>query len=167
MVLLLVIQFNSYRRPVIIFGTIPLLLIGAALGLFTMGANFGFMVILGLYALAGIIINNAIVLIDRIDIEREEGGEETATEAVISASVRRLRPILMTTVTTILGLLPLIVTHDALFYGMASVIAFGLLVGTVLTLGVVPVLYSLFFRLRPASTAAKQVPSGTAHAEGS
>jgi multidrug efflux pump subunit AcrB len=152
---------------VIIFGTIPLLLIGAALGLFTMGANFGFMVILGLYALAGIIINNAIVLIDRIDIEREEGGEETATEAVISASVRRLRPILMTTVTTILGLLPLIVTHDALFYGMASVIAFGLLVGTVLTLGVVPVLYSLFFRLRPASTAAKQVPSGTAHAEGS
>lgn len=113
-----------------------------------MGVNFGFMVILGLYSLAGILINNSIVLIDRIDIERA-AGERSDFEAVVSASVRRLRPIVMTTVTTILGLLPLIVFVDALFYGMASVIAFGLAVGTVLTLGVAPVLYCLMFGIRP------------------
>jgi multidrug efflux pump subunit AcrB len=147
-VLLLVIQFNDYRRPAIIFATIPLLLIGAVVGIYTMGANFGFMVILGLYSLAGIIINNAIVLIDRIDIERREH-ERDFEEAIVSASVRRLRPILMTTITTILGLMPLIIFVDALFYGMAVVIAFGLAVGTLLTLGVVPVLYSLLAR-KPA-----------------
>ncbi len=141
MLVLLVAQFNSYRRPAIIVATIPLLLIGAAAGLLITGAKFGFMVILGLFALAGILVNNAIVLIDRIDIERAAG--LPSSEAIISASVRRLRPILMTTVTTILGLAPLILTHDPLFYGMASVIAFGLFVGTALTLGVVPVLYSL------------------------
>ena len=128
--------------------TIPLLLVGAVLGLYAMSANFGFMVILGLYSLAGIIINNAIVLIDRIDIERGQEGAD-GYEAIISASVRRLRPIIMTTVTTILGLLPLILARDPLFYGMASVIAFGLLVGTILTLGVVPVLYRVFFRIHP------------------
>ncbi|WP_435105297.1 efflux RND transporter permease subunit [Arhodomonas sp. AD133] len=147
--LLLVAQFNGFGRPAIIVATIPLMLIGAVTGLYLMQVNFGFMVILGLYALAGILINNAIVLIDRIDIEREAGEAGNAFEAVVSASVRRLRPILMTTVTTILGLLPLIVFRDALFYGMASVIAFGLAVGTVLTLGVVPVLYSLIFRVPP------------------
>lgn len=146
-VLLLVIQFNGYARPAIIVATIPLLLIGAVLGLYALGVNFGFMIILGLYALAGIIINNAIVLIDRIDIERRDPDVD-AYEAVISASVRRLRPILMTTVTTILGLLPLILLQDALFFGMATVIAFGLAVGTILTLGVVPVLYSLVFRVQ-------------------
>jgi multidrug efflux pump subunit AcrB len=144
-VLLLVVQFNDYRRPAIILATVPLLLIGATLGLHLTGANFGFMVILGLYALAGILINNAIVLIDRIDIERW-GGDHAFDEAVVAASVRRLRPVLMTTVTTILGLLPLIVFKDALFFGMAVVIAFGLAVGTILTLVVVPVLYGLFVR---------------------
>lgn len=157
--ILLVTQFNSFKRPAIIVMTIPLLLIGAVLGLFTMQANFGFMVILGLYSLAGIIINNAIVLIDRIDIERREGGKDAHT-AIITASVRRLRPIIMTTVTTILGLLPLILFQDALFYGMACVIAFGLLVGTVLTLGVVPILYSLFFGITPAQI---QRPAGMAN----
>ncbi|MGF1510325.1 MAG: efflux RND transporter permease subunit [Myxococcota bacterium] len=154
--ILLVGQFNSFRRPIIIFSTIPLLLVGAVTGLLALNATFGFMEILGLYSLAGIVINNAIVLIDRIDIERHEGGQDDF-EAVVSACVRRLRPIVMTTVTTILGLLPLIIAQDALFYGMASVIAFGLLVGTVLTLGVVPVLFSLLFRIpEPAQT----VPQG-------
>jgi multidrug efflux pump subunit AcrB len=151
MIILMVVQFNSYTRPLIIFGTIPLLLVGAVIGIYVMQANFGFMVLLGLYSLAGIVINNAIVLIDRIEIERNDNPEHQF-EAVVSACVRRLRPIVMTTVTTILGLMPLIVARDALFYGMASVIAFGLLVGTVLTLGVVPVAYSLLFRIAPAST---------------
>ena len=136
-VVLLVWQFNSFRRAGIILLTIPLTFIGAVIGLLVMNAPFGFMVILGLLSLAGIIINNGIVLIDRIEIERASGKDPL--ESVIDAALARFRPILMTTLTTILGLLPLILSKDPLFYGMACVIAFGLLVGTVLTLGVVPV----------------------------
>ncbi|MEO1270672.1 MAG: efflux RND transporter permease subunit, partial [Myxococcota bacterium] len=150
MVLLLIWQFNSFRRPLIIFGTIPLIIIGAALGLHMTGSSFGFMVILGLYGLVGIIINNAIVLIDRIDIERHL--HDDPIEAVVAASARRLRPILMATTTTVLGLLPLIIANDPLFYGLAVVMAFGLVVGTVLTLGVVPVAYTILFRLSTPST---------------
>lgn len=149
-VLLLIAQFRSYRRTLIILLTIPLIIIGAAAGLIVMQGNFGFMVILGLYALAGIIVNNGIVLIERIDAERNELEEDgDHAEAIVTASVRRLRPILMSAATTILGLVPLILSGDVLFYAMASAIAFGLAVGTILSLGVVPVLYSLFFRLQP------------------
>lgn len=144
MFLLLVAQFNSFKRPLIVFLTMPLVVIGAAYGLFFMQADFGFMVILGLLSLMGIIVNNAIVLIDRIDTELAEG--KPLKRAIIDASVRRLRPIVMTTVTTILGFLPLIVFRDALFYPMASAMAFGLLVGTILTLGVVPLLYQALVR---------------------
>ncbi|MBF0453415.1 MAG: efflux RND transporter permease subunit [Magnetococcales bacterium] len=145
-VLLLVLQFNSFRRPLIIILTIPLSLIGAVLGLWVTGSYFGFMATLGLYSLAGIIINNAIVLIDRIDLERQ-GGKE-GYEAIIHAASLRLRPITMTTITTILGLLPLILSQDALFYGMSNAMAFGLGVGTLLTLGVVPVLYAILFKIK-------------------
>ena len=100
---------------------------------------------LGLLALAGIIINNAIVLIDRIDIEIEAGLE--AYDAIMAASAKRLRPILMTTITTIFGLAPIIISHDVLFYDLAIVLSGGLLIGTILTLGVVPVLYSILFRV--------------------
>ncbi|MBN2885222.1 MAG: efflux RND transporter permease subunit, partial [Chromatiaceae bacterium] len=148
MLILLVAQFNDYRRPAIIVLTIPLLLIGAVLGLLLMQASFGFMVILGLYALAGILMNNAIVLIDRIDSERRSG--QAFLEAIVSAATCRLRPILMATITTALGLAPLILVRDPLFYGMASVMAFGLLVGSALSLGVVPVLYSLLLGSRAA-----------------
>ncbi|SLN71684.1 Multidrug resistance protein MdtB [Roseivivax jejudonensis] len=144
-VVLLIAQFNSFRRPAIILATVPLIVLGVALGLRLFRADFGFMPILGLLSLAGIILNNAIVLIDRIDIEREAG--RIGNEAIIEAARRRLRPILMTTITTILGLLPLILSNDPLFYGMATVMAAGLGVGTILTLGFVPVLYSLFFRM--------------------
>ena len=144
-VVLLVWQFNSFRRPLIILMTIPLTLIGVVVGLIVMRAVFGFMVILGLLSLAGIIINNGIVLIDRIDSEQAAGKEPY--QAVIDSALARFRPILMTTLTTMLGLLPLIISVDPLFYGMAVVIAFGLAVGTVLTLGVVPILYTLLFRI--------------------
>ena len=154
-VILLVWQFKSFRRPAIILLTIPLTFIGAIIGLLVMNAVFGFMVILGFLALAGIIINNGIVLIDRIDIEREAGKEPY--DAIVSACLARFRPILMTTLTTILGLLPLLVSIDPLFYGLATVIAFGLGVGTIFTLGIVPVLYAMMFRVKNparASTAA-------------
>lgn len=142
---LLIGQFNSFRKGGIILVTIPLILIGGALGLFVMQAPYGFMVLLGFFSLAGIVINNGIVLIDRIQIE--QAGGLAPYDAVVTACQARLRPILMTTLTTALGLVPLILFGGALFYGMASVIAFGLMVATALTLGFVPVLYTLLFRI--------------------
>lgn len=143
--ILLVAQFNSFRKAAVITLTMPLSFIGAVIGLLVMQAPFGFMVTLGLYSLAGIIINNAIVLIDRIKIEAESG--KTQYQALVDACLTRLRPIAMTTITTVMGLLPLIIGKDPLFYGMANVIAFGLGIGTILTLAVVPVLYSSFYKI--------------------
>ncbi len=142
---LLVWQFNSFRRAAVVFLTIPLVFIGATIGLLAMNAVFGFMTILGLLALAGIIINNGIVLIDRIELERDGGA--SPFDAIILAALSRLRPITLSAATTVLGLMPLIVYRDTLFYGMASMMVFGLTVGTALTLGVVPVLYSLFLQV--------------------
>ena len=148
--ILLVAQFNSFRQAAVITLTIPLSFIGAVLGLFLMQAPFGFMVTLGLYSLAGIIINNAIVLIDRIKIETASGKSDY--QAVVDACLTRLRPIAMTTITTIMGLLPLIIGKDPLFYGMANVIAFGLGIGTILTLAVVPALYCGFYKITDNQT---------------
>ena len=144
-VILLIGQFNSFRKGGIILATIPLILVGGVLGLVVMGAPFSFMVILGFFSLAGILINNGIVLIDRIEIEENAG--RTPLDAVVTACLARLRPILMTTLTTVLGLIPLILFGGALFYGMACVIAFGLVVATVFTLGFVPVAYTLLYRI--------------------
>ena len=144
-IIILVAQFNSFRKAAVISLTIPLSFIGAVIGLLVMQAPFGFMVTLGLYSLAGIIINNAIVLIGRIKIEVDEGNSEY--QAVINACLTRLRPITMGTITTVMGLLPLIISKDPLFYGMANVIAFGLAIGTILTLAVVPVLYCSFYKI--------------------
>ncbi|SFF72800.1 AcrB/AcrD/AcrF family protein [Roseobacter denitrificans OCh 114] len=152
-VILLVGQFNSFRRGGIIIATIPLVMIGGTLGLVIMGAPYGFMVLLGFFSLAGILINNGSVLIDRIEIENAAG--HPPREAVVRACLARLRPILMTTLTTVLGLVSLILFGGALFYGMASVIAFGLIVGTIFTLGFVPVLYTLLMHT-PMS---KEVPT--------
>lgn len=143
-VFLLVWQFNSFRRAAIILLTIPMAFLGAIFGLFITGAPFGFMSLLGLLSLAGIITNNGIIMIDSIEINRKGG--MGAYDAIVAAGLSRFRPILMTTITTIPGLLPLIVWKDPLFYSMAIVISFGAALGTVLTLGVVPVMYSLFFR---------------------
>ncbi|MEO1956362.1 MAG: efflux RND transporter permease subunit [Methylophilaceae bacterium] len=145
-IVLLVWQFNSFRRAGIVLITIPLILIGAVIGLLVMQADFGFMVILGLLSLAGTIINNGIVMIDRVETLREEGA--SPYDAVIGSAISRFRPILLSVITTVLGLLPLILSQDPLFYGMACVMAFGLLVGTVFTLGIIPILYTLFFRVK-------------------
>ncbi len=148
-VLLLIGQFNSFRKGSIVVLTIPLILIGGTVGLVVMGAPYGFMVLLGFFSLAGILINNGIVLIDRIQ-EEEQAGREPL-EAVVTACLARLRPILMATLTTVLGLIPLILFGGALFYGMASVIAFGLIVATVFTLGFVPAAYTIFFGIPTAN----------------
>ena len=145
--LLLVWQFNSIRRTFIILLTIPLGLIGVVIGLLVVQSYFGFMTLLGIIALAGIVINNAIVLLDRINIEISDNGLEPA-RAVVEAAQRRFRPILLTTATTIAGLLPLWFGGGPLWEPMATAMIFGLLFATVLTLGVVPVLYAVLFRVR-------------------
>jgi multidrug efflux pump subunit AcrB len=145
-VLLLVGQFNSIRRPLIILITIPLGLIGVVIGLLVMRSYFGFMTLLGVVSLAGIVINNAIVLLDRIRIEIEENGL-TPQRAIVESAQRRLRPILLTTFTTLGGLIPLYLGGGIMYQPMAVAIMFGLIFATALTLGVVPILYSLFFRV--------------------
>ena len=103
-VVLLIGQFNSFRKGGIILATLPLILIGGTLALVVMNAPYSFMVLLGFFSLAGILINNGIVLIDRIQIEEATGCERL--DAVVTACLARLRPILMTTLTTALGLIP-------------------------------------------------------------
>jgi len=148
-VFLLVWQFNSIRRAAIIILTMPLVIVGAVVGLLAMRADFGFMVILGLLALAGSIVNNGIVMIDKIEENRRDG--QTPYDAVINSAVSRFRPILLSVSTTMLGFSPLIINHDPLFYGMASVMFFGLGIGSLFTLNYVPALYSIFFRVKPPS----------------
>ena len=144
--LLLVAQFNSVRRPLIILATIPLGIIGVTAGLLIANSSLGFFTLLGVISLSGIIINNAIVLIDRIKIEIEELGKEIR-QAIIDACQQRVRPILLTTATTVLGMMPLWWGGTAMFRPMAVTIIFGLLFATFLTLLLVPVLYSLLFRV--------------------
>jgi multidrug efflux pump subunit AcrB len=146
-VFLLVWQFNSIRRAAIIILTMPLVIVGAVVGLLVMQADFGFMVILGLLALAGSIVNNGIVMIDKIEENRREG--QTPYDAVINSAVSRFRPILLSVSTTMLGFSPLIINRDPLFYGMACIMFFGLGIGSMFTLNYVPALYSMFFRVKP------------------
>jgi multidrug efflux pump subunit AcrB len=151
--LLLVAQFNSIRRPIIILTTIPLGLIGVTFGLLAANSSFGFFTILGLISLSGIIINNAIVLLDRIAMEIDVF-QRTPAEAIVYAAQQRLRPILLTTATTVLGMTPLLWGGTAMFMPMAITIIFGLAFATALTLLVVPVLYRLFFRVELPERAA-------------
>lgn len=150
-VLLLVLQFNSFRKTLIVLGAIPLGVIGVVLGLLLFRSYFGFFAFLGIISLAGIIINNAIVLIDRIDIEQNEF-KRNPWEAILAACQQRLRPILLTTFTTTLGLIPLYLGGGLMWEPMAIGIIVGLLFGTVITLLFVPILYRLLYRVKPEPT---------------
>ncbi|MDF2178338.1 efflux RND transporter permease subunit [Aliiglaciecola sp. CAU 1673] len=143
---LLVAQFNSVRKSLIVLSTIPLGLIGVVIGLLVARSYFGFMTILGIVSLAGIVINNAIVLLERIQIELDAGVAHF--EAIISAALQRARPILLTTATTVLGLIPLYLGGGAMWEPMAIAIMAGLLFSTVLTLGVIPVLYAWLYGVK-------------------
>jgi multidrug efflux pump subunit AcrB len=145
--MLLMLQFNSFRKTFIIMTTIPLGLIGVVAGLHLTGLYFGFMTLLGIISLSGIVVNNAIVLIDRIRIEMDECGR-TPQEAIVEAACRRMRPIFLSTATTALGMVPLLWGGGPIWAPMAVGIIFGLIFATALTLGVVPLLYALFFRVR-------------------
>ena len=144
--LLLVAQFNSLRKSAIVLATIPLGLIGVVASLLLGQSFFGFMTLLGVVSLAGIVINNAIVLLERIGLELAAGASHL--DAILNAAVQRARPIMLTTATTVLGLLPLYLGGGEMWEPMALAIMGGLVVSTVLTLGVIPVLYATLYGVR-------------------
>ncbi|MFT5354447.1 MAG: multidrug efflux pump [Polyangiales bacterium] len=145
-ILLLVMQFNSIRKSTIVLSTIVLAMIGVVVGLVVMGSSFGFMTLLGIVSLAGIVINNAIVLLDRIQLELDASPDDPL-EAIINASQQRVRPILLTTATTVASLIPLYISGGAMWQPMAVAIMFGLMFATMLTLMVVPLLYAMLYRV--------------------
>lgn len=142
--ILLIIQFNSFRKTAIVLLTIPLGIIGVVFGLLILRSYFGFFAFLGIISLAGIIINNAIVLIDRIEVE-SSAGSIPLVQAVKEACLQRFRPILLTTFTTVLGMIPLYLGGGILWEPLAAAIMFGLLFGTIITLIFVPVCYLLLY----------------------
>lgn len=141
-------QFNSIRKLVIITASVPFCFIGVTAAMWLLHGKFDFMATLGLLALAGIIVSNAVLLLERIEEERAEG--KPPEEAVIMACLKRLRPILMTKLTCVLGLLPLYLFGGALWENLAVTIIGGLAVGTLITLGLVPALYRWLFIRTPA-----------------
>ncbi len=140
---LFVWQFNSFRRTLIILASVPFGIIGVAVGLTAAGASLSITAILGILALAGIIVNNAILLLERIGVEEAEG--RSRRDAVLWASMKRFRPIIMTKLVCVLGLVPLMLFGGALWYPMAAGMIGGLLLGTLVTLGLVPILYTWLY----------------------
>jgi multidrug efflux pump subunit AcrB len=145
MFIILICLFDGIRQPIIIFLCLPLIIVGVAFGLLILGLPFGFMAILGLLGLSGMLIKNAIVLIDEIETNKKKGIEPY--NAVLDAAVSRLRPVVMASGTTVLGMTPLI--WDPFYKVMAATISSGLIGSTILTLVVVPLFYKLFFRIKP------------------
>jgi len=144
MVLVVVCLFNALRQPAIIWLCVPLAMIGITFGLLLTRQPFGFMALLAGLALSGMLIKNSIVLLDQIGVELSEGKEPF--QAIVDSGTSRMRPVLMAAVTTVMGMIPLVI--DAFFKAMAVTIMFGLAFATVLTLIVVPVLYAIFFRVQ-------------------
>ena len=142
MVLISILLFNALRQPLIIWLLVPMSVNGVVLGLGLTGLPFSFTALLGLLSLSGMLIKNGIVLVEEIDLLREEG--EALRPAIIRASTSRLRPVVLAAATTILGMAPLL--GDAFFVSMAVTIMGGLAFATVLTLVAAPVLYYIFFR---------------------
>ncbi len=154
--LVMVIQFNSLSQPLIIMAAVSISLIGVFIGLITFAMPFGIIMTgIGIISLAGVVVNNNIVLIDYINILRKRG--LSAREAAIRAGLRRFRPVTLTAITTILGLIPLTFgfgfdlysfsfesggTDAAFWRSMGVAVIFGLMFGTVLTLIIVPVIYA-------------------------
>jgi len=140
---ILVALFNNFRLPTVIMLTVPFAMIGITVGLLAFGAPFGFMALLGAMSLMGMMIKNAIVLLDEVNINLAAGMERY--DAVVTAALARLRPVLLAAGTTVLGVIPLL--QDVFWVGMAIAIMAGLTFGTVLTMIVVPVLYCTFYKV--------------------
>ena len=139
--------FNSVRKPLVIWLTVPLAIIGVSVGLLATGMPFSFTALLGLLSLSGMILKNGIVLMDQINIELSSG--KGSYNAVYDSAISRVRPVSMAALTTILGMIPLV--FDAFFGSMAITIMAGLGFATILTLVVVPVLFAIFYRIKPST----------------
>jgi multidrug efflux pump subunit AcrB len=144
MFLITILLFDSLKRALVIWLTVPLAMIGVSLGFLITGIPFGFMALLGLLSLSGMLVKNGIVLVDEIKLQLDSGKD--ALQAVEEASISRVRPVSMAALTTILGMSPLLT--DAFFQSMAVVIMFGLGFATLLTLVVLPVLYCVFYGIK-------------------
>ncbi len=144
MIGILIMLFRDYRKPLIILCCVPLLCVGAVLGVFVSGKAFGFVAICGVLGLIGMMIKNGVVLMDEINLQIEEGKEPF--EALLDSSAIRFRPVMMASLTTILGMIPLL--PDDMFGSLAATIMGGLLVGTLITLLFIPILYSIFFKVK-------------------
>jgi multidrug efflux pump subunit AcrB len=144
MVLIVIGLFNSLRLPLVIWLTVPLAVIGVTGGLLLTKQPFGFMALLGFMSLSGMLIKNAIVLVDEIQTQQREGSP--VFKAIVDSGVSRLRPVAMAALTTALGMIPLL--FDAFFVAMAVTIIAGLMVATVLTMVVLPVFYAVLFRVK-------------------
>ena len=144
MVLVVIVLFNALRQPLIIWLTVPLALIGVVIGLLATDTALEFMALLGLLSLSGLLIKNAIVMVDQMDFEIGTG--KPRYDAILDAAASRVRPVALGTSTTVLGVMPLF--GDAFFRSMAVVLTFGLGFATLLTLVVVPALYAIFFDVR-------------------
>jgi multidrug efflux pump subunit AcrB len=142
MLTLLMIQLQSFPRLILVFLTAPLGIIGASLGLNVANQPFGFVALLGLIALAGMIMRNAVILVDQIETDVAQG--LTRKEAIVEATVRRARPVILTALAAILAMIPL--SRSAFWGPMAITIMGGLFVATFLTLLYLPGLYALWFR---------------------
>ena len=149
MVLIVFILFGTVRQPVVIWLVVPLAITGVVVGLLSTGTPMEFMAILGLLSLSGLLIKNAIVLVDQTDLEINEG--KARFDAVVDAAASRVRPVMMGALTTVLGVIPLFL--DAFFKSMSVVLVFGLTFATLLTLVIVPVLYAMFFNIKPTEVA--------------
>ena len=142
MLLILIMLFNDFRRPAIIFSCIPLVVVGVFPSVLLSGKDFGFVAIVGILGLIGMMIKNGIVLIDEISLQTSQG--KPLDRALIDSSKSRLLPVMMASLTTILGMIPLI--SDSLFGSLAVTIMGGLAAGTVIILIFIPVLYSLMYK---------------------
>ena len=140
----LVLQFRSVLQPLIVFSSMPLAITGSFIALYLSGWSFSFFAFVGLISLIGIVVNNAIILIDYINQLRDEG--KPLLEAVKEGSERRFTPILLTSITTILGLIPLTAQASSLWSPLGLTIIGGMISSTFLTLLVVPILYKWFSR---------------------
>jgi multidrug efflux pump subunit AcrB len=140
---IIVALFNAYRSPLVILLTIPFALIGIVAGLLTFDIPFGFVALLGAMSLVGMMIKNAIVLLDQVNLNLEEGMNDY--KAIIEAAVSRLRPVMLAAATTVLGVIPLL--QDVFWVGMSVTLMAGLSFGTLLTMVAVPVLYATLFKI--------------------
>lgn len=147
MVLIVVVLFGAVRQPVVIWLVVPLALIGVVIGLVVTQIPLEFMGILGLLSLSGLLIKNAIVLVDQTDLEIQQG--KAPYTAILDSATSRVRPVMMGTLTTVLGVIPLF--FDAFFQSMSVVLVFGLTFATILTLLIIPVLYAVFFNVKSES----------------